>query len=359
MMEPYYSDELVTIYQGDSCEVLPALNLEAELVLADPPYMDVVDAEWDGQWATPAAFIEWLGGVLDACGSVMADRGSIGVFCSPRMAARVELAVDERFAVFNNIVWRKPTPGRLGACDKSALRSFFPMSERLVLAESRHGYDDDLFNFTQRTRHASAAVAYEPIRKRLVHLRDAAGFNNRKIDELLGTKGMASHYFGGSQWSLPTDKAWAVIAPAFQAAGVQDVPTWVELRAEFDALREAFDDHRRQFDGQQRDFGPAEEVRPDSKTLAYEWELMSDVWTFQALPASPGRHICEKPPGLIRHIIETMTRPGDLVVDPFLGSGVTADVCRELGRRCVGVELDPEWCERSKLRLSQGRLYLV
>ena len=53
----------------------------------------------------------------------------------------------------------------------------------------------------------------------------------------------------------------------------------------------------------------------------------------------PGKHPCEKPLDLMRHIIEASSRPGDVVLDTFVGSGSTAIACRELGRVFVGCEM--------------------
>jgi DNA modification methylase len=51
-------------------------------------------------------------------------------------------------------------------------------------------------------------------------------------------------------------------------------------------------------------------------------------------------------------LIERLTNPGDLVVDPFLGGGTTAIVCRELGRRFVGCDIDPLAIDKTLRRLA-------
>lgn len=53
-------------------------------------------------------------------------------------------------------------------------------------------------------------------------------------------------------------------------------------------------------------------------------------------------HPTEKPVSLMMHYIENSTDPGDLVLDPFMGSGSTGVAALRLGRRFVGVELDPK-----------------
>lgn len=66
-------------------------------------------------------------------------------------------------------------------------------------------------------------------------------------------------------------------------------------------------------------------------------------------------HATQKSKPLLEHIIEATTAPGDLVVDPFAGSGQTIIACRDTGRRCIAVELDERQCEVDVLALD-GRL---
>lgn len=54
-------------------------------------------------------------------------------------------------------------------------------------------------------------------------------------------------------------------------------------------------------------------------------------------------HPTEKPVGLCRHYIENSSAPGELVADPFMGSGTTGVAALLAGRRFVGAEQDPRW----------------
>ena len=56
-----------------------------------------------------------------------------------------------------------------------------------------------------------------------------------------------------------------------------------------------------------------------------------------------GIHPSRKPIRLINELLELFTNPGDIVVDPFLGSGTTLIAADKLGRRCIGAELDPTY----------------
>ena len=55
-------------------------------------------------------------------------------------------------------------------------------------------------------------------------------------------------------------------------------------------------------------------------------------------------HPTQKPVGLMRWILEQWTQPGDLVLDPYMGSGPIAQACFELGRRYIGVEIEEQYC---------------
>ncbi len=65
-------------------------------------------------------------------------------------------------------------------------------------------------------------------------------------------------------------------------------------------------------------------------------------------------HPTEKPLELIRLMVQVGSHEGDLVVDPFMGSGTTAVACKELGRNFLGFELEPEYIEMAENRLKGG-----
>lgn len=76
------------------------------------------------------------------------------------------------------------------------------------------------------------------------------------------------------------------------------------------------------------------------------------VWDINT-QASPGQtNFAVFPPGLVRPCVLSSTREGDLILDPFLGTGTTGLVARELGRRFVGVELHGEYVELATKRIA-------
>lgn len=62
-------------------------------------------------------------------------------------------------------------------------------------------------------------------------------------------------------------------------------------------------------------------------------------------PSRSAEHPTMKPCALFAYCVQNNTKGGDLVLDPFLGSGTSIIACEKLGRRCYGLELDPVYCD--------------
>jgi len=63
-------------------------------------------------------------------------------------------------------------------------------------------------------------------------------------------------------------------------------------------------------------------------------------------------HHTQKPEELLYRVILSTTNKGDLVVDPFFGSGTTGAVCKRLGRDCIGLEREPKYIEAAINRIN-------
>ncbi len=62
-------------------------------------------------------------------------------------------------------------------------------------------------------------------------------------------------------------------------------------------------------------------------------------------------HSTQKPEALLYRVILSSTNPGDLVLDPFFGSGTTGAVAKKLGRRWLGIERDPQYAALAQARI--------
>lgn len=68
------------------------------------------------------------------------------------------------------------------------------------------------------------------------------------------------------------------------------------------------------------------------------------------------RHPTEKPLGLMKELVRLFTNPGDIVFDPFMGSGTTGVAALELGRRFIGIEQNEEYFAEAKRRLADASI---
>lgn len=74
------------------------------------------------------------------------------------------------------------------------------------------------------------------------------------------------------------------------------------------------------------------------------------VWNISTEP-SKWAHFATFPTTLIEPCILASTKPGDFVLDPFFGSGTVGESCRDLHRKCIGVELNPDYVSIAYNRL--------
>jgi adenine-specific DNA-methyltransferase len=331
------------IIHGDCLDVLPTLPDDSvDLIATDPPYYRVKGEEWDRQWKTPALFLAWLDRVLEQFARVLKPNGSLYLFASPKMAARVEVLIRGRFEVLNSIRWRKDA-GWQKKARKEDLRGFFDSSETIIFAEhfgadsaakGEAGYEakcDELRGFV-----------FEPLRAYFDAERKRSGLTSDQImDGMARLTGkrytFARHTFSTSQWELPTrdqyDAARVLFGPGYLLRPYED------LRREYEDLRREYEDLRREYEDLRRPFAVSADVP------------YTDVWDFPVVRPYSGKHVCEKPLDLCRHIIRASSRPGAVVLDAFLGSGAMGEAALVEGRRFVGIEKDPEWCARARERL--------
>ena len=66
-------------------------------------------------------------------------------------------------------------------------------------------------------------------------------------------------------------------------------------------------------------------------------------------------HPAVYPEYVIQEFLKLLTREGDVVLDPFFGSGTTGAVAKKMGRHFIGIEINPEYCEYARKRVSQIR----
>ena len=335
------TNERPTIKCCDALELLADIEDDSvQLVAVDPPYFRFLNEPWDRQWDDSSKFLDWIRQLAREWQRVLAPNGSLYCFASPQMAARVQMVLAESFEILNEIVWVKDG-GWHNKAGKESLRSFFPQTERLIFAE-QFGADGSALagsGYAAECAELRAGV-FEPLREYLVQELQRSGVSKIDVNVACGFSatpgGMASrHYFSPSQWCLPTEEHYKAMQQLFNANGGE------YLRRDYEELRRDYEELRRDYEELRRPFTVSTEVP------------FTDVWTYltEAQGAGSVRHPCEKPAEMMRHIINSSTREGDLVLDCFAGSGTTAIAALSTGRQFIGCDASPKWAEYANNRI--------
>ena len=331
-------------------------DARAQLVLADPPYgighasADDADA---GDWDTREHAKDWalaLARLRPLCASSATAFvfGPVGAF----LDARTALPDSSGWHALQDLVWTKENADASGRADPDAARTFFPVSERVLFAEAVHVRGsgeatperdaERAWRLREEKEHDAkmaplAAYFNRALRASGLRLRDVAA---RWPEFFPGQTGAnVGHYFGGHQWQLPTPAAYAALQAIINPAVDRRNPSRPDGTAGREGLRAQWEDLRAQWEELRRPFFAADGATP------------SDLLRFPVVPVPSRLHPCQKPLGLLSHLIRTATRAGDIVLDPFAGSGSTAVAALACDRRCVLVEREP-----SALALIRDRL---
>ncbi len=341
LLLPEYSlSTLDTIHHMDALSLLRGLaSGSVDAIITDPPYFEVKDAEWDNQWCSADEFIMWLNPIVAEYKRVLKSNGSLYLFTSSRMAARIEMLVSEHFNILNSIVWRKTGMTSMRNSPE-ALRAFIPSTERVIFAEHRQAdksYQSALIDGNSTYWQALERAKTSVFGVYLETERLQAGVSRRDIAALFPSRtgGMTGCY---SNWVLglncPTKEQYERIRGLLNRCGDGEF-----LRREYEDLRREYEDLRREYEDLRRPFNTTKE------------DQYTDVWDFNSIPAYPGRHECEKPLDLMEHIIRISSRKGDVILDTFSGSGSTALAAKRLGRHYIGCDYNRHWSDYARRRL--------
>ena len=172
----------------------------------------------------------------------------------------------------------------------------------------------------------------------------------------------------GTMWVLINDEWVAYFAEVMQSIGLK-LRNWVIWYETFGVnCTTKFNRTKRHLlymvkDPKKFTFNRSAVTTPSARLAKYgdkranpAGKVMEDVWTIPRVCGTFKERIkgvpTQLPLELLRRIVGCSSNPGDLVCDPFTGSGTTPVVCQELGRRFIGAELSTAYVEISRARLA-------
>lgn len=341
MLEPNH------IYNTDCVSGLAEMEPgSASLIIADPPYFRV-KGDFDFKWGTRGEYLAEAEKWAAACERALSPTGTLIWYGSDEMTAYNQVMLNRHFRFLNSctVVKRNSIQNSFSSVESS--RSFLVNEERFlvyesngseasegnpaVLARNRHAYEEGLCH----TR------CVRPVIDRLRAMRERAGVSAAEINAALGLGAMAGHWFTtGSQFVFPTREHYEKMTALFrERAGLADGTGCATPCAEYDSLRKEYDALRKEYDALRRPFD-------------LHGKRQSDVFSISVDSGVSARlgHPTVKDWGLTRLLIDTCSRPGDLVVAPFAGSGTECAGAASLGRKYIGFETNPAYWEKASLR---------
>ena len=328
------------IYNGDfMANGLP--DHCADLIVADPPYYRV-KGDFDRMWDSFGDYMKDVERWASELARLLSYNGTLVWFGSWRSIAYCQTILDRSFHLINSCTVKKRNSIQNRLASPDAQRSFFSNDERFLIYENSSEDRDESLGGKARNYYNTRlgllkSQCVKPVIDYLNGERERAGYTVKRINEELGTY-MASHWFTyRSQWELPTPEWYARLRALFNGKGGQYLKKdYEDLKKDYEDLKKDYEDLRRPFvmSGRQ-----------------------SDVFEVSVDSGLSGRlgHPTVKDTNLIRMLVRALSRPGQLVLEPFAGSYVAA----ELGRRYIGYEIDPKYWEIADRRMKTVQMKII
>lgn len=311
----YYRDEQVTLLLGDALDVLRSMpDGSVDCIVTSPPYFGLRDYDAPGQYgleATPVAYVETMRALFAEARRVLADDGTLWLNLGDSYVASA--SGKRRSSGLMGRSQAITTPEGTGDKSRCGLpaKNLIGVPWRVAFALQ----DDGWILRNEIIWHKPNAMP-ESVRDRL---------SNRH-----------EHLFMFSK----SPRYWFDLDPIRDAPGRKGM-TWEERKAQGASTRRGNDPGA--VDGY--------------KTLSShpKGRNPGDVWSMNTRPY-PAAHFAVFPLDLPLRCIKAGCRPGGTVLDPFSGSGTTGAAARSLGRKYVGIDLNPAYHDLAKERFAQGVL---
>ncbi len=315
------------ILRGDNIELIQQLpDHSVQLVITSPPYFQQRD--YGGGMGNEGCLEEYLDSLLSLfreCVRVVADDGSLVFNLGDKYEDSSLLLVPYRFAIratetglvklVNDVTWIKknPTPRQFRRRLVSSTEPFFHF-----VKTADYFYNPDAFMANEAT----------PQKLR------AQGMNvGQKYFELINQSDLSESEKHNARLAL--EKA------------IQEV-----RRGEIAGLRMKIRGiHAEAFGGQEG--GRKIQIKKKGFTLIRLRgnKLKRDVLEHSVESIKGIKHPAIYPVKIVEEFLYLLTRPGDVVLDPFIGSGSTAVACKQLGRHFIGYDINPEYCKYAQNRV--------
>ena len=366
---------------GDSLALLKSLpNESIDCIITSPPYFNLRDYEADGQIgneSSPKEYIEKLMMVFNEAYRVLKKNGSLWLNIDDVYAQKnidgvkrqSLMCIPDRLKIMmiesgwicrNEIIWRKPNA--------------MPSS-----AKNRFNNDYEKFYFFVKSNEYTFNTQYEPMKTSVAKNTTAHKRNSKyKNDEqeknvrqgMSRTRGLN---IVAIRKNLPTQaefvdflRSRCTVDGLSRCSNIKKstIEHWFRRDKIGFSFPTVEDWNKIKFliDDWSEDFRKIDEKLND---ITYETDdilknsnkgrLKRAVWDINT-KAFKGHHFASYPAELIKFPILACTHEGDVVLDPFIGSGTTGYMAKKLNRHYIGFDLNSEYCKIAKLRIEEAEV---
>lgn len=284
------------IIHGDSLIELPKIiEKSIDLVIADPPYWKVIGEKWDYQWRTEADYVEWSLQWIEEISRVLRYGGTFYLFGYFRTLALLVPHLEKfDLELRQQILIDKGMRSVSGRATKNY--KIFPNTTESILFIIK---DNKQF-----------------IKPYLKKYQEIKGLSSKDINEALGVKSN-----GGGMWSIYTGNNVCEQFPTKEL--------WEKLQnvLGFDLKYEKV----------------AQTFNPQMG--------LTDIWRDIDFYKEDRVHSTQKPLKLIKRLIQASSNEGDLILDPFGGSGSTAISAMSCNREFITIEKDDTYIDLIRNRI--------
>ena len=323
-----YTNQLLC---GDSCEILKDFPSNSiDLVITSPPYYKQRDygEEGIGNEKTVEEYIENLMKVFRECVRVIKNEGSIVFNIGDKYESGNLLLVPYRFAIeatringirlINEVTWIKSNP-----VPKQDKKKLIPSTEPFFIFVKGNDY---YFNRDVFLDH-------------LDFVRKKSNGNGNNIGKV---------YFNLIEGSDLSKEQKAACREQLEKTIAEVKQGKLEsFRIKIKGI------HAQPYGGQNG--GRKIHLERDGFTIIriYGNSLKRDIIESPVETIKGNIHPAVYPEYIIQEFLKLLTRKSDVVLDPFIGSGTTAVVCKKMGRYFIGIEINPVYCEYARKKISK------
>ncbi len=292
----------------------------AQLIIADPPYYKV-KGDFDFIWKTFDDYLKDVEKWAIECKRILADNGTLFWWGDKKKIAYSQIIFDKYFDLENSLIWYKYNlrGGMFGSTGGDNVRCFPICTERILM------YSQDSVNLTQCIYHIRDYIRAEIIKAK-------GKIVLKQVNEALGT---ATNGGGVASACLSLDKTEPTMLTKEM---YQKLQSWCKpyLTKEYEELRKEYEELRKEYEELRRPFNNNFNL---NEVLQYNTNTNNEY-----------DHDTVKPETLTRALILTCSRPNDLVIVPFSGSGTECAMSVKEGRRFVGFDVEKKYVDMTNQR---------